>query len=214
MNALKQIIGGLCLCAAMGSCAPAAQETASGTDTISVDVASVVKENIMTRRSIRKYTDQPLSPDSVKLILEAGLLAPSSKRCTPWEFIAVEDKEVLARLAACKTAGAKPVEGAALAIVVTADMTLTDTWVEDASIAAILMQLQAADLGLGSCWIQVRNRFGADDEPAEDIVRSILGIPETMGVLCILSIGHKDEERKPFDEEKMMWEKVHIGKWE
>lgn len=169
---------------------------------------------LMHRRSIRKYTDQPLSPDSVKLILEAGLLAPSSKRCTPWEFIAVEDKEVLALLAACKTAGAKPVEGAALAIVVTADMTLTDTWVEDASIAAILMQLQAADLGLGSCWIQVRNRFGADDEPAEDIVRSILGIPETMGVLCILSIGHKDEERKPFDEEKMMWEKVHIGKWE
>lgn len=169
---------------------------------------------LMHRRSIRKYTDQPLSPDSVKLILEAGLLAPSSKRCTPWEFIAVEDKEVLARLAACKTAGAKPVEGAALAIVVTADMTLTDTWVEDASIAAILMQLQAADLGLGSCWIQVRNRFGADDEPAEDIVRSILDIPETMGVLCILSIGHKDEERKPFDEEKMMWEKVHIGKWE
>ena len=109
--------------------------------------------------------------------------------------------------------GAKPIAGAALAIVVTADMTLTDTWIEDASIAAILMQLQAADLGLGSCWIQVRGRFGAMDEPAEDFVRETLGIPEEMGVLCILSIGHKDEERKPFDEEKMMWEKVHIGKW-
>ena len=155
---------------------------------------------LIHRRSIRKYTEDALSPESVKMI-------------TPWEFIAVEDKEVLARLAECKTAGAKPIEGAALAIVVTADMTRTDTWVEDASIAAILMQLQAADLGLGSCWIQVRNRFGAMDEPAEDIVREILGIPETMGVLCILSIGHKDEERKPFDEEKMMWEKVHIGKW-
>lgn len=73
---------------------------------------------------------------------------------------------------------------------------------QDASIAAILMQLQAADLGLGSCWIQVRGRFGAMDEPAEDFVRETLGIPEEMGVLCILSIGHKDEERKPFDEEK------------
>ena len=51
------------------------------------------------------------------------------------------------------------------------------------------------------------------DEPAEDFVRETLGIPEEMGVLCILSIGHKYEERKPFDEEKMMWEKVHIGKW-
>ena len=60
---------------------------------------------------------------------------------------------------------------------------------------------------------RVRGRFGAMDEPAEDFVRETLGIPEEMGVLCILSIGHKDEERKPFDEEKMMWEKVHIGKW-
>ena len=137
---------------------------------------------LIHRRSIRKYTQEALSPEAVKTILEAGLLAPSSKRCTPWEFIAVEDKETLARLSECKTSGAKPIAGAALAIVVTADMTLTDTWIEDASIAAILMQLQAAD-------------------------------PEEMGVLCILSIGHKDEERKPFDEEKMMWEKVHIGKW-
>lgn len=166
---------------------------------------------LIHRRSIRKYTQEALSPEAVKTILEAGLLAPSSKRCTPWEFIAVEDKETLARLSECKTSGAKPIAGAALAIVVTADMTLTDTWIEDASIAAILMQLQAADLGLGSCWIQVRGRFGAMDEPAEDFVRETLGIPEEMGVLCILSIGHKDEERKPFDEEKMMWEKVHIG---
>ena len=168
---------------------------------------------LIHRRSIRKYTQEALSPEAVKTILEAGLLAPSSKRFTPWEFIAVEDKETLARLSECKTSGAKPIAGAALAIVVTADMTLTDTWIEDASIAAILMQLQAADLGLGSCWIQVRGRFGAMDEPAEDFVRETLGIPEEMGVLCILSIGHKDEERKPFDEEKMMWEKVHIGKW-
>ncbi len=169
---------------------------------------------LINRRSIRKYTDEALSPEAVKLILEAGLLAPSSKRCTPWHFVAVEDKEMLARLAECKTAGAKPVAGAALAVVVTADITVTDTWVEDASIAAILMQLQAADLGLGSCWIQVRNRFDAGDEPAEDIVREALGIPEQMGVLCIVTFGHKDEERKPFDEEKMLWEKVHIGKWQ
>ena len=106
---------------------------------------------LIHRRSIRKYTQEALSPEAVKTILEAGLLSPSSKRCTPWEFIAVEDKETLARLSECKTSGAKPIAGAALAIVVTADMTLTDTWIEDASIAAILMQLQAADLGLGSC---------------------------------------------------------------
>lgn len=84
---------------------------------------------LIHRRSIRKYTQEALSPEAVKTILEAGLLAPSSKRCTPWEFIAVEDKETLARLSECKTSGAKPIAGAALAIVVTADMTLTDTWI-------------------------------------------------------------------------------------
>ena len=77
---------------------------------------------LIHRRSIRKYTQEALSPEAVKTILEAGLLAPSSKRCTPWEFIAVEDKETLARLSECKTSGAKPIAGAALAIVVTADM--------------------------------------------------------------------------------------------
>ena len=104
---------------------------------------------LIHRRSIRKYTQEALSPEAVKTILEAGLLAPSSKRCTPWEFIAVEDKETLARLSECKTSGAKPIAGAALAIVVTADMTLTDTWIEDASIAAILMQWEAAGYRCG-----------------------------------------------------------------
>ena len=169
-------------------------------------------ELLLTRHSIRKYTEEPISGEDVKTILEAGLMAPSSKRKTPWHFVVVEDKAMLAQLSQCRDAGAGPIAQAALAIVVTVDMTLSEAWVEDASIAAVLMQLQAHDLGLGSCWIQLRNR-SLGEEATEDIVREMLDIPETMGVLCAITIGHKDEERKPFDEEKMMWEKVHIGKW-
>lgn len=165
------------------------------------------------RRSIRKYTDQPLSPDEVKMILEAALMSPAGKRRNPWQFIAVEDKETLARLAHAKEHGAGPIEGAALAIVVVCDSTVADTWIEDGSIASILIQLQCEALGLGSCWIQMHKRFTEHGQSAEDAVREILDIPYTMEVLSVISIGHKAEERKPFDEEKLQWEKVHIGKW-
>lgn len=167
---------------------------------------------LLTRHSIRKYTDEAVSGDDVKLILEAGLMAPSSKRKTPWHFVVVEDKAMLAQLSECRDAGAGPIANAALAIIVTVDMTRSEAWVEDGTVAAILMQLQAHALGLGSCWIQLRNR-SLGEEATEDIVREMLDIPETMGILCAITVGHKDEERKPFDEEKMMWEKVHIAKW-
>lgn len=170
-------------------------------------------ELLKTRRSIRKYTDEMLSPDDVKLILQAGLMSPSSKRTNGWEFVVVEDKETLEALSRCKDLGAKLIAGAALAIVVLADPLKSDVWIEDASIASILMQLQAEDLGLGSCWVQVRERFGADEKPADEYVRELLDIPLQMQVLSIIAIGKKDEVRKPFDEKKLQWEKIHIGKW-
>lgn len=170
-------------------------------------------ELLLNRRSIRKYTDQDLTNEEAKLILEAALLSPSSKTTMGWEFIVVEDPKQLEKLSLCKESGAKPVAGARLAVIVAADPTKSDVWIEDASIASILIQLQAADLGLGSCWIQVRGRFGADGFPADEYIREMFGIPEHIAILSIIAIGHKNEERKPYDPEKTRWEKVHIGKW-
>lgn len=168
---------------------------------------------LVNRRSIRHYTSEPISAEDVKLILEAGLLAPTSKSSRSWQFIAVDDRSMLDRLAQCKPMAAVPIERCALAVVVAADPTLSDPWIEDASIAAAYMQLQAADLGLGSCWIQVRGRFTADNIPSEEYVQELLGIPETISVLCIMTFGHKGEERKKVDTSKLLWEKVHIGTW-
>ena len=112
---------------------------------------------LLKRRSIRKYTDQPIAPDDVRLILEAALTAPSSKSVRPWQFVVVEDRDMLARLGECKPQYATSVARAPMAVVVTADMTKSDAWIEDASIAAILMQLQAEELGLGSCWVHCRH---------------------------------------------------------
>lgn len=168
---------------------------------------------LKNRRSIRKYTTEPLSPENVQLLLSAALMSPASKRANEWEFIVVEDKDMLLRLSHCKDLGAKPVASAALAIVVVSDPSKSDAWVENASIASVLIQLQAEDLGLGSCWIQVRNRLTENGQSAEDYVKESLTIPYDMQVLSIIAIGHKDEVRKPYDEEKLQWEKVHIGQW-
>lgn len=168
---------------------------------------------LLRRHSIRRYTTEEISAEDVKTILEAALLAPSSKSVRPWQFILVEDKNVLARLAECKAAGTRPIASCPLAIVVCASPERTDMYLEDMSIAAAYMQLQATALGLGACWIQVRNRFTADGEPAEDIVRETLGIAADMIVECIVTVGHPDEERRPVDPAKLLWEKVHVGKW-
>lgn len=170
-------------------------------------------ELLINRRSIRRYTSEPVDADQVRLIMEAALMSPSSKSVRPWQFVVVEDKEMLERLSHCKSNYATSIASAPLAIVVTADITKSDAWIEDASIAAVFMQLQAADFGLGSCWVEIRERFREDGEPAEEYVRDVLGIPEQFAVLCVITIGHKDEERKPINPEKLLWEKVHIGSW-
>lgn len=69
----------------------------------------------------------------------------------------------------------------------------------------------AEELGLGSCWVQIRRRSDAEGNPAEENVKSILAIPDNYAVLSIVAIGHKARESKPFDEDKMQWEKIHIG---
>ena len=170
-------------------------------------------ELLLNRRSIRKYTDEKVAPEDVKLILEAALTSPSSKSGRSWQFVVVEDKDMLERLGQCKPNYATSIARAPPAVGVAADMTKSEAWIEDASVAASFMMLQAADLGLGTCWVEVRDRYREDGEPSEEYVREALGIPEEFGVLCILSIGHKDELRRPIDPEKLEWEKVHIGTW-
>ena len=92
---------------------------------------------IKNRRSTRKFTQQLLSPEQVEKILKAGLMAPASKRKNPWQFVVVEDKEMLHKLAECKPHGAAFLEGCALAVVVLGNIMESDAWVEDCSIAAI-----------------------------------------------------------------------------
>ena len=170
-------------------------------------------ELIKKRRSTRKFTEEELTQDEVVLLLKAALMSPSSKRSNCWQFVVVDDREMLARLSRCKARGAGLLEGAPLAVVVLADPLASDVWIEDASIASLMIQLEAEDLGLGSCWVQVRERSTAEGVPADEVVRELLDIPLQMQVLSIIAVGHKAVERKPFDEDNLQWEKVHINKY-
>ena len=111
-------------------------------------------ELLRNRRSIRKYTDKSIEPEKIELLKEAVLRSPSSRNFDPWEYIFVDERELLKQLALCKQHGAKFLEGAALGIVICADGQKSDVWIEDCSIASILVQMVAQSIDLGSCWIQ------------------------------------------------------------
>ncbi len=172
-----------------------------------------INELLKSRRSIRKYLPKAVEPEKIELITRAALMSPASKRSNPWEFIIVQNKETLEKLSKCRPHGSHFLADSPLGIVVTADITKSDIWMEDASIASIIMQLQVQDLGLGSCWIQVYGREKDENSTTEQYIRELLEIPANFAVLNIISIGYPDEERTPFDENNLPVEKIHSEKF-
>lgn len=167
-------------------------------------------ELLRSRRSIRQYLDRPIEPEKIERLREAMLRAPSSRNLDPWEFIFVEDRALLAKLAACKPHGAAFLKGAALGIVVCGDSTRSDVWVEDCSIASILAQMVAQSMGLGSCWVQVRKRMHDDQVSAGHYIQGLLGIPEHIEVESIIAVGYPAEQRSPVPAEDLKTSKAHI----
>ena len=115
-------------------------------------------ELLLTRRSIRKYTGEPIPQEALEAVLHAGLASPASRARRPWELVVVQDPATLEKLSHCRVGSAKMLAGASAAIVVFADQTKTDVWTEDCSILMSNMHLMAHALGLGSCWVQGRLR--------------------------------------------------------
>lgn len=169
------------------------------------------KELAQKRRSIRTFTDQPISDELRKQLLIPALMAPTSKSARAWQFILVDDKAKLHLLSESKKMGAQFVANAPLAIIVAVDKEGSEAWIEDASVASTMLMLQAEDLGLGSCWVQMRERKNAEGVDAEHVIRNAFGIPENYGILSVIAIGYKEKERKLQDEEKLLWDRVHVN---
>lgn len=163
---------------------------------------------IRSRRSIRKFQDRPVEPEKIDYLIESVLRSPSSRDLNPWSFVVVTNPDMMSALSRAKPHGASFLAKAPLAIVVCADPAKSDVWVEDASIAAIFLHLAATDLGLGSCWIQVRKRAHDTDQSATDYVSGLLGMPEGMVVEAIIAVGYPGEEKAPHPPSGLPYGKV------
>jgi nitroreductase len=175
--------------------------------------AQTMIELLRARRSVRKYEDRPIEPENIEILKEAALRSPSSRNIKPWEFIFVDDRKLLAELARSKPHGASFLAGAALGVVVCADAAKSDTWIEDCSIASIILQLTAQFLGLGSCWVQIRGRDHDDGKPAGVHIRKLLGLPENLAVESIMSIGYPAEEKAAIPKGSLQMEKIRRNRW-
>lgn len=168
---------------------------------------------VQKRRSIRKYLDRSIEPEKINSLLEAALRAPSGKSIYPVAFIVVDDRDMLEKLSLSKPAGAAFLKHAALGIVICANQDKSDTCIEDASIASIVIQLAAESLDLGSCWIQLRNRTHADGRSSQQYVAELLGIPTNYMVQAVIAVGYPAETKAPHKKETLKFEHVHKGRF-
>ncbi|UUV19633.1 nitroreductase family protein [Fusobacteria bacterium ZRK30] len=159
---------------------------------------------LLERRSIRKYKEKKVEEEKINQILAAGKVAPSGKNKKPWEFVVIEDKDVLKKLSMVKPKGGLFLAESPTAIAVVGDEEISDTWIEDCSTASTFIQLEARHQGLGSCWVQMRNRFTKDGGDAEIAAKEILEIATNKRLLCIISIGYPDQERPAYKEEDLL----------
>ncbi|MBF0303578.1 MAG: nitroreductase family protein [Desulfamplus sp.] len=163
---------------------------------------------IEKRRSIRKFKSMPIEKQKIDKLIEAALRSPSSRGFNPWRFIVVDRPELLESLSKAKPHGSSFLKDAPIGFVVCADENKTDVWVEDSSIATIFIQLAAQALGLGSCWIQIRNREHDQNMSAESYIKNLLGIPDNFKVESMIAIGYPDEDKKSHSKESLEMEKV------
>lgn len=169
------------------------------------------KDLIQQRRSRRAYTPEPIADADLHTILRAALMSPTGHGLRAWRFTVVRDGDTLAALAHLKPTGALMLAEAAAAVVVSCSEADDPLWVEDCAIAAVSMQYQAQELGLGSCWVQVRGYKTSDGADSEACVRRLAGITDdAQRVLCVVALGHAADERKPQDEERLKWDHVKM----
>jgi nitroreductase len=160
---------------------------------------------IFKRRSIRAYTGEPVRDADVEALLQAGMAAPSASNRKPWHLVAVTDRSVLRALADAHSHG-KMLAQAGLAIAVCGDPAISDWWVQDCTAATENILIAVAALGLGGVWLGCHGR-----PEREQAMRQALGIPEGIGVLSVLSIGHPAEEKEPRTQYDPA--RVHRNRW-
>lgn len=170
-------------------------------------------EILAKRRSIRKYTKEKISEELIDSLIEAALSAASSKSRRPWEIVVVTDEHLLQGLAKAKAEGSDFLAKAPLAFIILGIPSQSDMCLEDTSLVGANIMVQATALGLGSCWIQIRGRFSEDGQPAEKVVKELIGAPKENAVESIIAVGYAAETKRPHRREDLHWEKVFRNRY-
>jgi len=224
-NCLRRGFTGLCAAAcavalivpvvlATGAIAgePARPSAATGAAAIGTPVPAVSSMDtltaIFTRRSIRKYTALPVSDETVRILLQAAMSAPSARNEQSWEFVIIRDKDTLKKVPDISPFAAH-VPGAQVAIVVLGNKKLEAVpglWIPDCSNAAMNILLAAHSMGLGAVWTTL---YPYEERMAG--MKKLLNLPDHIVPLTIIPLGYPAEKKQR--EDRFKPEKIHMERY-
>lgn len=172
---------------------------------------------IMSRRSVRSFTDMPIPEEALQTILAAGMAGPVCVNARDWSFLVVRDKETLGKMADANGRPADPLRGAALGILVLGDLSRAfppakDYWIIDGAIAAQNMILAAHDLGIGSVWLGTYPQM-----ERVEAQRELFGLPDSVIPHSLIAFGYpgeeKDDGRPPMEKGYFEEDRIHMEQW-
>lgn len=165
-------------------------------------------KTIFTRRSVRDFTQDPVSENDLLDLLKAGMQAPSAKNEQPWHFIVIDDPELLQAIPAFHP-HAEMLHDAPLAILVCSDRKLETkraSWLQDCSAATQNILLAAHSKGLGAVWLGI-----FPDADRVEGMKKLLSIPDGIRPVSLVALGHPRTVPAPVDRYKQ--DRVHRNKW-
>ena len=160
------------------------------------------------RRSVRRYTEERISNETIHEIMKVALTAPCSFGHMPVEFVVIRNKDTIKKVAACKSLGGSQIIGADVVIVVMVNLNRGEFWIEDGAIASSYILLAAEQYDIGACWVHIRNRTERKKTSDEEI-RNLLNIPDGYAVLNLIALGGKGEIKRGYSESDFDFSKVH-----
>ena len=203
---MKNIIYVLFVFFLVSLCSCVTADNKAKKDVISNNSDTSAIENIMNRKSVRKYSDEKIEQEKIDTILKCAMAAPSAMNKQPWEILVVTEKEKLEKLAQIAP-NASYSKNAQLAIIVCGDSSVSDKfWIQDCCAVTENILLAAESLGLGAVWCAV---YPSEEKVKE--IREFFNLPENVIPLNIIPMGYPFDKEEP--KQKYNPEKVHLNNW-
>lgn len=177
----------------------------------SAELTNVTINDILTRTSVRAYSDREVTDGQIDTLLMAAMAAPTARDCRPWQFVVIRDREILDSIAS-GAGTAKMASEAAAGILVCGDMSIAlkdreqEFWIQDCSAAAENLLLAAHAMGLGAVWCGIYPM-----EPRIDFYSKVAGLPEDVVPLCFIPVGYPKAAVTP--KEKFNRERIHLNRY-